>query len=391
MPVLAEITGFHDEMTAWRRDIHAHPELGFEEARTSELVAARLREMGLEVHRGLGRTGVVGTLRAGAGPAIGLRADMDALPLQETNKFAHRSRHDGRMHACGHDGHTTMLLGAARYLAATRNFSGTVNFLFQPAEEGLGGAKAMIDDGLFEKFPVDWVYALHNFPLLPAGHFMIRPGAMMAAASGFDLLVRGRGSHAARPEAGVDPILAAAHIVTAVQSIVSRNVAPQDTAVVSITNIHGGTARNIIPEEVTIGGNVRAFRPEVTDLIEAAVDRIARGAAMQFGAEVEMSFQRIYPALLNHAREAAVAADVAADVVGEGNVVRNGPIIMASEDFSYMLQERPGAYIFVGNGEGEGSCEVHNPGYDFNDAILPIGASYFARLVELNLPKTTSN
>jgi amidohydrolase len=390
MPVLREIAAFHDEMTAWRRDLHAHPELGFEEARTSELVAERLAAMGLEVHRGLGRTGVVATITTGAGPAIGLRADMDALPLQETNKFAHRSRHDGRMHACGHDGHTAMLLGAARYLAKTRNFSGTVNFFFQPAEEGLGGAKAMIDDGLFEKFPVDSVYALHNFPMHRAGSFTLKPGPMMAAASGFELVVHGRGTHAARPEAGIDPIVTAAHIVTALQTVVSRNIAPQDTAVLSITKLHSGTANNIIPEEAVITGNVRAFRPEVTDAIEAAVNRIAKGAALQFGAEVTVDFRRVYPPLLNHAREATIAADVAADVVGEANVVRNGPIIMASEDFSYMLEKRPGAYIFVGNGEGEGSCEVHNPGYDFNDAILPIGASYFARLVELNLPKSNA-
>jgi hippurate hydrolase len=388
MAILRDIEGFHEDLTAWRRDLHANPELGFEEKRTSDLVAKRLAEMGIEVHRGLGGTGVVGSIRAGAGPSIGLRADMDALPLHETNGFAHRSRHDGRMHACGHDGHMAMLLGAARYLAATRNFSGTVNFFFQPAEEGLGGAKAMIDDGLFAQFPVDSVYGMHNFPRLRAGNFMIRPGPMMAAAAGFELLVRGRGGHAARPEATVDPILTAAHMVTALQSIVSRNVSPQDTAVVSITRLQGGTAHNVIPEEATIWGNVRSFRPEVTDLIEAAVGRIAKGAAAQFGAEVEMKFRRVYPPLINHARETDIAADIAADVVGEERVLRNGIAVMASEDFSYMLQERPGAYIFIGNGEGEGSCEVHNPGYDFNDAIIPTGASYFARLVELNLPKT---
>jgi amidohydrolase len=388
MPVLPEILAFHPDLTAWRRDIHAHPELGFEEERTSELVATRLREFGIEVTRRVGRTGVVGTLRAGSGKrAIGLRADMDALPMEERNGFAHRSRNSGRMHACGHDGHTTILLGAARYLAATRNFDGTVQFIFQPAEEGLGGAKAMIDDGLFERFPVDAVYGLHNTPGRLAGSFYTRPGPTMAGSADFDILVHGRGGHASRPENGVDPVVTAAHLVTALQSVVSRSISPIDAAVLSTTKIHGGSAYNVIPEDVMISGNARAYRPEVMDKIEAGIARICAGAGALFGASATLDFRRVYPPLVNHEREAMVAADAAADVVGESRVERNGPQRMASEDFSYMLQTRPGAFVFLGNGDGEGACDVHNPGYDFNDAILPIGASYFARLIEMNLPQ----
>jgi amidohydrolase len=387
MPVLPQIAAFHDEMTAWRHDLHAHPELGFEEERTSNFVAAKLQEIGIEVHRGIGRTGVVGTLRTGEGPSIGLRAEMDALPLQEKNNFSYRSRNDGRMHACGHDGHSTILLGAARYLAATRNFSGTVHFIFQPAEEGLGGARAMIEDGLFDRFPVTAVHALHNNPMQRTGTFGIRPGPMMAASAQFDIVIKGRGMHSGRPENGIDPIVASAHLISALQSIVSRNVSPHDTVVVSVTKIHAGTAYNIIPEEVVIGGNVRTFRPEMTDFVEAAIGRIAAAAAAQFGAEASYKFRRAFPPLINHAHDTKIAADVAADVVGEANVFRDGPLFMASEDFSFMLLERPGAYIILGNGDDEAACEVHSPGYDFNDALLPIGASYFARLIELNLPK----
>jgi amidohydrolase len=388
MPVIPEIAAFHDEMTAWRRDFHMHPELGFHEVRTSDSVAARLAGFGLDVHRGLGGTGVVGTLRAGAGNGrIGLRADMDALPIEERNDVAYRSRHPGRMHACGHDGHTAMLLGAARHLASTRNFDGTVHFIFQPAEEGLGGAKAMIADGLFEKFPVDAIYGLHNAPRRALGTFYTRSGPLMAASNDFDIVVRGRGAHAARPENGVDPVVASAHVVTALQTVISRNVSALDTAVLSVTQIHGGTAYNVIPEEVKIAGNVRAFRPEVIDRIEAAIDRIAEGVAATFGAGVGCEFRRRYPPLVNHAREAAIAADAAAAVVGESKVERNGLPRTASEDFSFMLQAKPGAFIHLGGGDGDGDADVHNPHYDFNDAILPIGASYFARLVEMTLPR----
>jgi hippurate hydrolase len=384
VPVLPQIARFHDEMRAFRHDLHAHPELGFEERRTSDLIAQKLGELGLEVHRGLGRTGVVGTLRVGNGPAIGLRAEMDALPIEEKNTFGYRSQQTGRMHACGHDGHSTMLLGAARYLAATRNFSGTVHFIFQPAEEGLGGAQAMIDDGLFEKFPVEAVHAIHNNPLQKAGTFRIRSGPMMAASGNFDIVMRGRGMHSGRPENGTDAIVASGALITALQTIVSRNVSPHDTAVVSVTKIHAGTAYNIIPEEVALSGNIRTYRPQVTDLVEAAIERIARGVAAQFGAEVDLKIRRAFPPLINHVRETAIAADIAADVVGEDNVDRNGGMFMASEDFSYMLRVRPGAYMIIGNGET--AAEVHTPTYDFNDDLLPIGASYFARLVETTLP-----
>jgi hippurate hydrolase len=287
------------------------------------------------------------------------------------------------MHACGHDGHMAMLLGAARYLAATRRFDGTVQLIFQPAEEGLAGAKAMIADGLFEKFPMDAVYGLHNAPRRPFGSFYTRPGPIMASSSDFDVILRGRGGHSARPENGIDAVVAAAQLVTALQTVVSRNLSALDTAVLSVTKIHGGTAYNVIPEEVTVSGNVRAYRAEVVDRIEAAIGRIAEGVAATFGASFGYEFRRRYPPLVNHAREAALACDAAADVVGEANVERNGPPRTASEDFSFMLEARPGAFVFLG--AGDESCDVHSPRYDFNDAVLPIGASYFARLVERTL------
>ena len=388
MSVIPEIVAYKDELTEWRRDIHAHPELCYQEDRTSDLVAKRLESFGIEVTRGIAKTGVVGKLTSGTGNrAIGLRADMDALPLHEKNEFSHRSRHDGRMHACGHDGHTTILLGAARYLAATRNFDGTVYFIFQPAEEGGGGGRVMVEEGLFERFPVEAVYGLHNAARHPAGTFFTRPGPVMAASASFDLQVVGRGAHAARPEGGHDPVVAAAHVVTALQSVVSRTISPFDTAVVSITQIHGGDAYNIIPEEVRICGNCRAYRTEVMDRMEATIRRVAENTAAAHGATARLDFRRGYPPLVNHARETGLACDAAAQVVGEANVNRDGTPRMASEDFSYMLEARPGAFIFLGNGDGEGTCDVHNPRYDFNDEILPVGASYFARLIEMTLPK----
>jgi hippurate hydrolase len=388
MPVIPEIIAYTDELTEWRRDIHAHPELCYQENRTSDLVAKRLESFGIEVTRGIAQTGLVGTLKAGTGNrAIGLRADMDALPLHEKNEFAHRSRHDGRMHACGHDGHTTILLGAARYLATTRNFDGTVYFIFQPAEEGGGGGRVMVEEGLFERFPVEAVYGLHNAPRYPTGKFFTRPGPVMAAAASFDLHVTGRGAHAARPESGLDAIVAAAHVVTALQSVVSRTISPFDTAVVSVTQIHGGDAYNIIPEDVQIRGNCRSYRTEVMDRIEATIRRIAENTAAAYGTTARLDFRRGYPPLVNHARETEIACDAAALVVGEPNVDRDGAPRMASEDFSYMLEARPGAFIFLGNGDSEGSCDVHNPRYDFNDEILAVGASYFARLVETTLAK----
>jgi amidohydrolase len=389
MQIIDRIAQIHDDLTTWRRDIHAHPELGFEERRTSDLVAAKLAEFGCEVYRGIGKTGVVGRLRAGASPrSVGLRADMDALQIQEANSFDHRSRHDGRMHACGHDGHTTMLLGAARYLAETRNFDGTINFIFQPAEEGLGGAEAMVKEGVFDRFPSDAIFGMHNSPGLAVGKFTIRTGPMMAGCAFFDITVAGRGAHGARPEAGIDPVIAASHIAAALQTIVSRNVRPVDTAVVSITRFHAGDAYNVIPEQAVIGGTVRAFENETLGLIEQNMRRMASGVAGGFGAAAEVDFRVVAIPLINDAAEAAFLADSAAELVGADNVDRNGVLVMASEDFSYMLNHSRGAYIRIGNGDEPGGCQVHNPGYDFNDAILPLGASLFALLAERKLPRT---
>jgi hippurate hydrolase len=382
----ARIAEFHDEMTAWRRDLHAHPELGFEETRTSDLVASRLEAFGIEVVRGVGKTGVVGVLKAGSGTrTVGLRADMDALPIQEANDFEHRSRHEGVMHACGHDGHTTMLLGAARYLAETRNFDGTVHFIFQPAEEGRGGAQAMIEDGLFERFPCDAIFGMHNRPTLAVGHFAVRAGPMMAGGAFFDIHVTGNGGHAARPEAAVDSTLVAAHIAVALQSIVSRNVAPVDTAVLSVTKILAGDAYNVTPQRAHRAGTVRAFSRETMALIERAMRRVAEGTAAAYGATAEVDFRFLFPPTINDVAQAEFAASICSELVGAENVERDPPLIMASEDFSLMLERVPGCYLNIGNGEGEGGCEVHNPGYDFNDAALPLGAAFFARLVETRL------
>ena len=388
MPLIPRIQESHDEMTAWRRDIHAHPELGFQEQRTSDLVAEKLAGFGIEVHRDIGKTGVVGVLRVGnSHRSIGLRADMDALPILEANRFDHRSRHDGRMHACGHDGHTTMLLGAARYLAETRQFDGTVNFIFQPAEEGLGGAAAMIKDGLFERFPCDAVFGMHNRPGLEVGKFQIRAGAMMAGGAYFDIAITGKGAHGARPESGIDSVLVGAHIATALQSIVARNVKPTDTAVVSVTQIHGGDAYNVIPQTAVLRGTVRTFSQTTMALVEQNRGRLASSIAAGFGATAALDFRRLFAPLVNHTEETAFIADCAAEVVGAANVNRNANVVMASEDFSFMLERRPGAYIQIGNGDGEGACEVHNPSYDFNDAALPFGASLFVRLTEKKLER----
>jgi hippurate hydrolase len=384
MQIVDRIAEFHNDLTEWRRDIHAHPELGFEEQRTSDLVAQRLAEFGYEVFRGIGKTGVVGRLQAGSSSrSIGLRADMDCLPIQEATNLPHRSRHQGRMHACGHDGHTTMLLGAARYLAETRNFDGIVHLIFQPAEEGLGGAEAMIADGLFDRFPCDAVFGMHNRPSLAVGKFQIRTGPMAAGCAFFDITVAGRGAHAARPEGGIDPVVTASHITMALQAIVSRNVRPIDTAVVSVTQIHAGEAYNVIPETAFILGTARTFSSETMAMIEENMRRIASGVASGFGATAELNFRVLFPPLVNHAAEAAFIADVAAELVGADNVNREGELVMGSEDFSFMLERRPGAYIAVGNGD---TPFCHNPGYDFNDAILPLGASLYARLVERKLP-----
>jgi amidohydrolase len=389
VPAIARIAQYADELTRWRRDIHAHPELGFEEQRTSAFVAEQLTRFGCEVHRGVGRTGVVGVLRAGNGQAtIGLRADMDALPIRETNNFAYRSQNDGRMHGCGHDGHTTMLLGAARYLAETRGFDGTVNFIFQPAEEGLGGAQAMVEDGLFERFPCDGIFGMHNRPGLGIGKFAIRPGPTMAGGAYFDIAIDGRGAHAARPETGVDPVLVASHITTALQSIIARNVRPLDTAVLSVTQIHAGEAYNVIPANAVLRGTARAFSRDTLGLIEARMRKIATGVADGMGGSAALDFRVIFPPLVNDAEAARFVGDCAAEVVGPENVDRAGTLTMASEDFAYMLERRPGAYIQIGNGDGEGGCEVHNPGYDFNDDALTFGASLFARIVEKKLSRS---
>ncbi|MDB5372905.1 MAG: Hippurate hydrolase [Belnapia sp.] len=381
------IRGFQPQLAEWRRDFHAHPETGFEEVRTSALVAERLESWGIEVHRGIGRTGLVGVLRNGRGNrAIGLRADMDALDMPEANTFAHASTNPGKMHGCGHDGHTTMLLGAARYLAETRNFEGTVHFIFQPAEEGQGGARAMVADGLFERFPCDSVYGLHNRPGMPVGHYGIRAGAMMAGCGFFDLLIQGKGGHGARPESTVDPVVCGAAVVSAFQSIIGRNVAPNDTGVVSVTGFTGGTAYNVIPDQVALRGTVRAFRTETMALIEARMRALAGSIAEGFGATATLDFREVTVPLVNGPEQTALIADAAAAMVGEAQVDRARIPAMGSEDFSYMLAERPGAYILVGNGEGAaGGCEVHNPHYDFNDAAIPYGAGILAAVVEREL------
>ena len=386
MPVINRIAAIHDEMTAWRRDIHAHPELGFEEERTASVVAEKLEAFGIQVHRGLAKTGVVGVLEGAPGDgAIALRADMDALPILEGNDVDYRSTNDGTMHACGHDGHTTMLLGAARYLAETRNFAGTVYFVFQPAEEGLGGGEAMVKDGLFERFPATAVYGMHNWPGMPPGEIAVRTGPMMAACDEFEITVEGTGAHGAMPHLGLDPVVAAAQIVTGLQSIVARNVDPLEAGVVSVTKIHGGDAFNVIPQSVDLAGTVRTFKPEVRDLIAANIQRIAESTAASFGIKATVKVEGRFPATVNTAEETARAEAAAADVVGADRVHRDLAPCMGSEDFAYMLQARPGSYIWIGNGTGPGGCFLHNPGYDFNDEILPIGASYWATLVEREL------
>ena len=383
MPVIPEVSDYLDALTAIRRDIHAHPELGFTEQRTGDVVAQQLAEYGCEVHRGLATTGVVGTIRRGNSlRAIGLRADMDCLPMQELNEFAHRSTHDGQMHACGHDGHTTMLLGAARYLAATRNFDGTVHFIFQPGEEGYGGGRVMVEEGLFDKFPCDAVFAMHNKPGIPIGSMAVRPGPMLAASDRFDIHVRAAGGHAAHPHLGSDPFVIGAQIVMALQTIPSRNIDPVEPAVISIGFMRGGSAYNVIPDELHIGGTVRSFRPAVRDLLERRMGEVARGTAALHGASAELTYRRGYPPTINNAAETDFAADVAAEICGEEHVGRNVAPSLGGEDFSYMLQARPGAMIWLGNGPGEGGCLLHNARYDFNDSALPFGVSFFARLAE---------
>jgi amidohydrolase len=393
------LRAMHPELTAFRRDLHAHPELGFEETRTAQRVAEALRVCGVdEVHTGIAKTGVVGIVRgrgasaasasgAGGHRAIGLRADMDALPMREENDFAWRSTKGGLMHGCGHDGHTAMLIGAARALAASRNFEGTAVLIFQPGEEGFAGAKAMIDDGLFERFPVDAVYAMHNWPSLPPGMVGINPGPMMAAADRIEITINGRGGHGAHPAMTVDPVLVAAHIITGVQSLVSRNVHPLDNAVVSLCAMQAGDlgAFSVIPRQARLVGTVRTFKRDVQDMIEERLGRLVESIAVGFGATATLEYRRSYPATINTPTEAQFAGDVAASLVGEAKVVRDLPPSMGAEDFSFMLQTRPGAYLRLGQG-GEAGCFLHSPRFDFNDDVLPLGAALFASLAEQAMP-----
>lgn len=389
MSVIEAVRSRQPELTRLRRDIHAHPELAFAEHRTAEVVAQHLLALGIEVHRNIGKTGVVGVVRGGSGKrAIGLRADMDALPMQERNTFDHHSRHPGCMHACGHDGHTTMLLAAAEILAAQRAFDGTVYLVFQPAEEGEGGARAMIEDGLFERFPMESIYGMHNWPGMPPGQFAVHAGPAMASADRFDIQVLGHGAHAAMPHLGTDPVVAAAALVQAIQTITSRTLDPLDAAVVSTTMFHAGEAYNVIPDRATLAGTVRAFSETVAARIESRLRELCAGVATAFGVEVSCEYRRGYPPTVNTLAEAEVCANVAAALVGEQQVSRDARPSMGAEDFAFFLQHKPGCYVWIGNGAGEGGCMLHNPHYDFNDEIIPIGAAYWVELVRKLLPQT---
>ncbi|MBU0602807.1 MAG: amidohydrolase [Gammaproteobacteria bacterium] len=399
-PLIEALAGRVARWTQLRRDLHAHPELAFEETRTGAVVARALREAGIEVHEGIGRTGVVGVLRAGSGDgAIGLRADMDALPMSEQNTFEHCSRHEGRMHGCGHDGHTAMLLAAAEYLAVTRGFDGTVYFIFQPAEEGRGGAPAMIADGLFERFPMQAVFGLHNWPGLPAGQMAVHDGPAMASSDELEIIIEGRGAHAAMPHLGADPVLAGAAIVQSLQSIVSRNVSPVECGVVSVTQFQAGEAYNVIPQSARLRGTARAFTPEVRDQLEAGIERVVQGVAAAHDVSAALNYRRGYPPTINSSVEADFCATVGREVLGEGAVHTDYPPSMGAEDFAYMLQHKPGCYIWLGNGGGPdgasqpghehgGGCMLHNPRYDFNDGIIAFGVAYWTRLVERYLARS---
>jgi amidohydrolase len=376
---------YQNELSAIRQDIHAHPELGLQEHRTADIVARKLEEWGIEVHRNVGQTGVVGVLRNGNGQAsVGLRADMDALPIQEATGLPYASQTPGLMHACGHDGHTTMLLGAAKYLAETRDFNGTVNFIFQPAEEGLGGAQAMLNDGLFARFPCDAIYGLHNRPGLPVGQFATSKGVRLAGGAFFDIIITGKGAHGARPQESIDPVMVACHLGTALQSIVSRNISAQDTAVLSITRIQSGDAYNVIPQYATLAGTVRAMKSEVMATVEQNMKRLATSIAAGFGAEATVDFRNLFVPTVNDEQEFLAYADAAAGLVGEANIQRDGPPAMASEDFGFMLQQVPGAHVLLGNG---GGADVHNHLYDFNDEAIPYGVALYAAITEKKLPK----
>jgi amidohydrolase len=387
MPIINRIADFADEMSTWRRDFHENPELNFDVHRTAGIVAEKLKAFGCdEVVTGIGRTGVVGVIRgrhSTSGKVIGLRADMDALPIEEATDVAYKSKVSGKMHACGHDGHTAMLLGAAKYLAETRNFDGTAIMIFQPAEEGGGGGREMVKDGLMERFAVDEVYGMHNMPGIPVGHFAIRPGPMMAAADRFSLTIEGKGGHAARPHESVDPVLVGAHLITALQSIVSRNVDPLESAVISVCSVHAGEAFNVIPQTATLLGTVRTLTDEVRDLCETRIRAVTENICAAFGARVTIHYNRGYPVTLNDPEKTEFMARVAQAVAGEAAVDTTVAPLMGAEDFSYMLLERPGAYIFVGNGDTAG---VHHPAYDFNDDASPYGVSLWAKIIESGMP-----
>ena len=381
--IFKEIEAIEETLVEWRRDLHAHPELAFEEHRTSKFVAEKLREFNIEVEENIAGTGVVGTLRRGSGNlAVGLRADLDALPIQEKNNFNHKSKNVGKMHACGHDGHTTMLLGAAQYLSNHGKFSGTVHFIFQPAEENEGGGKAMIEDGLFERFPVNSIFGMHNIPGIPVGRFAIKPGAMMAAFDIFELTIIGQGGHAAMPHLATDPIQIGTRIVEAFQNIVAKEIDPQEPAVLSVTKFQAGDAYNVIPTKVKIGGSTRCFSEKVQERLETRMRHLSMEIANAFDAKCDFFYERRYPPTINNEEETQLAAKAAIDTVGKENLISNHRPSMGSEDFAFMLRERPGAYIWIGNGDGEGSCMIHNPSYDFNDEILKIGASWWVRLAQ---------
>ncbi len=390
MKLLDPIVANTPQIAALRRDLHAHPELCFEEVRTADLVAAKLTEWGIPIHRGLGTTGVVGIVKAGTSSrALALRADMDALPMQEFNTFAHTSQHPGKMHACGHDGHTAMLLGAAQYLAQHRNFDGTVYLVFQPAEEGGGGAREMIKDGLFEQFPVEAVFGMHNWPGMRAGTFAASAGPVMASSNEFKITITGKGGHAAMPHNAIDPVVVACQMVQGFQTIISRNKKPIDAGVISVTMIHTGEATNVIPDHCEIQGTVRTFTIEVLDMIEQRMRDLAQHTSAAFGTQCDFEFVRNYPPTINSPKEADFARKVMASIVGEDNVLAQEPT-MGAEDFAYMLQAKPGCYSFIANGDGAhremghggGPCMLHNPSYDFNDALLPLGATYWVLLAE---------
>ena len=389
-PAVQALLAHAPELRLVRQDIHAHPELRYEEFRTADLIAAKLSEWGIPVHRGMGQTGVVGILKRGSSSrALGLRADMDALPVQEVNTFAHASKHPGRMHACGHDGHTAMLLGAAQHLALHGEFDGTVYLIFQPAEEGGAGARAMIEDGLFEQFPMEAVFGMHNWPGYPQGSMAVSAGPVMASSNEFNITVRGKGGHAALPHTTIDPMPVACQLVLALQTIVSRNVKPIDPAVLSVTMIHGGTASNVVPNQVSIEGTVRTFTVDVLDLMEQRMRELTEQLPAAFGCSGELSFKRNYPPTINAEAEAEFARAVMQDVVGEANTLVQEQV-MGAEDFAFMLQAKPGAYLFIGNGDGAhrehghgaGPCELHNASYDFNDELLPVGAAYWVALAQ---------